>query len=133
MKNHAFNILIAEDDPAISLVVATLLRRMGHTVEVAHDGKEAIVCYSTNPGAYEVLITDHDMPNVNGLELIQHLRKNGFDGRIVVMSGSLTEELLVAYRSRRVHKILQKPFTVESLSTTLRELLAQWNEEHTEA
>jgi YesN/AraC family two-component response regulator len=86
--------------------------------------------YSLNPGYYDILMTDHHMPNVNGLELVEHLRKNGFEGKIVVMSGSLTPELMQAYLNRRVHKILQKPFSYEILASTLGDVLTQWHAEH---
>jgi|ERR1700677_2427741 len=127
MKTHSYNILLAEDDPAISLIVSTILRRMGHSVEVVHNGKEAILEFTLRPAHYHILITDHDMPMVSGLEVVQHLRKNEFAGKIIVMSGSLTEELLHSYRSRRVNKILQKPFTLQTLSNSLSELFDRWH------
>ena len=70
------------------------------------------------------------MPGMNGLEMVRHLRKNGFEGRIIVMSGFLTEELIVAYKAGRVDKILQKPFTLESLSSSLGDLFEQWADGH---
>lgn len=120
---------MAEDDPAISLIVSTILRRLGHEVQGVANGKEAIVEFTAKPDHYDILLTDHDMPLVTGLELIKYLRANGFDGKIIVMSGSLSDDLMHAYLARRVDKILQKPFSLEMLSTTLSDLLAQWREE----
>jgi hypothetical protein len=60
---------------------------------------------------------------------VQHLRKNGFEGRIIVMSGSLTPELIKAYKAKRIHKILQKPFTASVLIHELKGLFEHWKTE----
>lgn len=127
MKKRSFNILVADDDQAVCLVLSTILRRLGNTVEVVHDGKEAIKLFTSKPGYFEILITDHRMPMVSGLELVRHLRKNEFNGKIVVISGFLTEQLHIAYRDKRVDKIIQKPFELAELSNTLSTALEQWN------
>ncbi|HWB58325.1 MAG TPA: response regulator [Chthoniobacteraceae bacterium] len=131
MKSYSHNILVAEDDPTISLVVAIILRKLGHKVEVVDDGREAIVAFDARPDHYDIVFTDHDMPEVSGLEFIDHLRAKNFGGRVIVMSGSLSDDLMHAYLAKRVDKILQKPFTLEMLSTSLGELIQQWREEGT--
>ena len=123
---------MAEDDPTICLIVPMILRRLGHEVDVVADGKQAITEFTAKPDHYDILLTDHDMPLVTGLELVKYLRANGFEGKIIVMSGSLTDDLMHAYLGKRVDKILQKPFTLEMLSTSLSDLLEQWREEHRE-
>jgi CheY-like chemotaxis protein len=128
MKKQAFNILMADDDATIRLVVPMILRRMGHTVDAFGDGSEAIVQFDADPSRYDILITDHTMPRVTGMELVGHLRAKGFKGRIIVMSGSLTDDLMHDYLAKRVDKILQKPFTLELFSATLNDLLDQWKD-----
>jgi len=117
------NILLAEDDPSLRLMVATVLKHMGHKVQLASDGKQALYLFAQDPALCDVLITDHSMPVVTGLELVSQLRKDGFTGKIIVMSGSLTPELVAAYRAKHVNKILQKPFRIENLSSALGSLL----------
>jgi CheY-like chemotaxis protein len=126
MKTQSFKILIANHDQAISLTVSTILRRQGHTVEVVQNGKEAINLVTIKPDYFEVLIADHDMPLVSGLEVADHLRKNGYQVKIIVLSGSLTSELLKAQRNKLVDNILQKPFTPEDLSSALTGILGAW-------
>jgi len=123
---RSFNVLMVDDDPAVCTVISTILKRQGHTVEVAENGKEAINRLTVKPGYFNVLITDHNMPLVSGLELVQYLRKNDYDGKIIVISGVLTPELLTAYRTKRVDKILQKPFTVENLALALKDTFTEW-------
>src|SRR5271168_631720 len=109
MKTKPYKILVADDDPMIRFIISTILRRQGHAVEVAENGKEAIKLFTLKPDYFNVLITDHDMPLVSGLELVCHLRKIGRQVKIVVLSGSLTCELMNAYRNKHIDRILQKP------------------------
>lgn len=126
MGKITFNILIAGDDHAISLIVSAELRRQGHTVEIAGNGKEAIELFILKPDYFNVLITDHDMPFVSGLEVVNHLCNSEIQLKIIVVSNSLTMELVSAYRNKRVDNILQKPFTLENLSSTLNGILENW-------
>jgi len=125
MKTKPLNILVADDDPTICSVLFNILHRQRHAVEVAENGREAIKLFTLNPDHFDALITDHDMPLVSGLELIDHLQKNGVRAKIIVMSGSLTTELLGAYRDKRVDNILQKSFTLKNLSSALETILRQ--------
>lgn len=126
MKTQTFRILVADDDQNISFIVSTILRHHGHTVEVVQNGKEAINLVTIKPDYFEVVITDHYMPLVSGLEVANHLRKNGYKVKIIVLSGSLTSELISAYRSKLVDNILQKPFTLVNLSSALTGILDTW-------
>ena len=63
---------------------------------------------------------------MSGLELVHYLRKSGAQTRIIVLSSDLTGELMSAYQDKRVDKILQKPFILENLSSTLNDILRQW-------
>ena len=123
---RSLNILVVDDDAPTCLVISTVLTRQGHTVEIANDGKEAISLFTNKPECFDVIITDHRMPLVSGLELVHYLRKNEFGGKIIVISGLLTPELLTEYRSKRVDKILQKTFSVSELSSMLSETFKTW-------
>lgn len=128
MKGRLFNILLADDDPTDLILISAILQGMGHTIEAVTDGREAIKLFSAKPGYFEVLITDHQMPVVSGLELVQYLRQNEFGGKIVVLSGVPTEELTIAYGDKRVDKILQKTFRLDELSSILSATFDQWSE-----
>src|ERR1700677_4538429 len=126
MKNRPFNVLVGEDDPATCVVLSTIFKRLGNNVEVAYDGEDAIALISGRPDHYDILMTDHRMPLVTGLELVYYLRKNEFEGKIIVISGFLTDELMTAYRDKQVDKILQKPFEINELTSILDTTLDKW-------
>jgi len=128
MKNKPFKILVTDDDQKISFMIASILRRDGFTVVVAKDAIEAVRLFAIKPDYFDVLITDHEMPMVSGLDLVAHLRANDVQVKVIVMSGALTEELLRAYRSRHVGYILQKPFMPVHLSSTVNNILGPRDE-----
>ena len=126
MKKRSFNILLADDDRAIGTVVSAILQRRGDAVEWVKNGNEAIKLITIKPNHYDVLITDYNMPLVTGLELIHYVRKTGPEIKIIVISASMTDELMLAYESKGVDKILQKPFMLENLASALDGILEQW-------
>jgi two-component system OmpR family response regulator len=68
-------ILIIEDDADAAQYLAKGLRESGHSAEVAADGRDGLLMAAVEP--FDVLIVDRMLPNLNGLSLVQHLRKTG--------------------------------------------------------
>lgn len=108
-------ILCADDDPTARRVVEMALVSRGHTVLGAADGRTAWVELAARPDFYDIVITDHDMPHLTGLDLAGRLRRAGFAGRIVVISGSVDARLAAEYRALRVDSVLTKPVALEEL------------------
>ena len=68
-------ILIIEDDRDAAQYLAKGLRESGHGAEVAEDGREGLLRAAVDQ--FDVLIVDRMLPNLDGLSLVQHLRKTG--------------------------------------------------------
>jgi two-component system OmpR family response regulator len=68
-------ILIIEDDRDAAQYLAKGLRESGHSAEVAQDGRDGLLRSAVEP--FDVLIVDRMLPNLDGLSLVQHLRKTG--------------------------------------------------------
>ncbi len=114
------HILYADDMCELRRLLETTLGRDGHTVETVPDGQAALARISAEPAAFDLLITDHHMPVMTGLELVGCLRQLPFAGRIIVFSSELGAEVSEAYRRLRVDYILPKPI----FPATLRALIA---------
>jgi YesN/AraC family two-component response regulator len=71
-----------------------------------------------------VVITDNEMPCVSGVELVRELRERSFRGKIIVLSGYLTNETREAYAQMKVDAILNKPFDNYELRHRLDLLVA---------
>lgn len=105
----SLRVLYADDMRELRQLLEVVLGRDGHKVDSVHDGHLAVELLQSNPGAYDVVITDHHMPTVSGLELVARLRAMNFKGKIIVFSSELSEDVDQGYRSHKVDFILPKP------------------------
>jgi two-component system chemotaxis response regulator CheY len=105
----SLRVLYADDMKELRQLLEVVLGRDGHKVESVPDGNLALDLLKTNPAAYDVVITDHHMPTVSGLELVAKLRAMNYKGRIIVFSSELSEEVDATYRHHQVDFILPKP------------------------
>ena len=87
-------ILIVDDDEADRLVLRTILERGGHETFLAEDGREAVSVYGATE--IDVVVTDLQMPNLHGLELITVLRDLSPRPAIIAISGTGLEQLDMA-------------------------------------
>ena len=116
-------ILLADDDAAVRDLVRRALSADGHTVHVTQDGVEALDCLGTNADSIDVLVTDVDMPQLDGISLAEKalVLKPGI--AVILMSG-FTDQLERAGRLR-VRRLLSvsKPFTLEQIKQVVRTVL----------
>ena len=111
----SLRVLCAEDDQDLAFVLKCALENEGHRVDCAEDGQAAFGRAGADLTLFDLLITDHQMPGLSGLRLVEKLREVGFPGRIVVCSSNLCEEDLRAYRAFAVDRILTKPVQLAQL------------------
>jgi CheY-like chemotaxis protein len=116
-----FRILCVEDNPVLQGVWKIALERYGFEVVTASDGIDALTQYKAHGGDFGAILTDNDMPRMNGRELVRSLREIGFKGRIVVMSGNFKPGDLRAYHDHAVSGFFHKPFETDLLATMLLE------------
>ena len=90
----SLRVLYADDMKELRHLLEVVLGRDGHKVDSVPDGHLAFNLLQANPGTYDVVITDHHMPTMSGLELVGRLRAMDFKGRIIVFSSELSEEVV---------------------------------------
>jgi len=113
---------VADDDISIREFVAEVLTVSGYCVDTREDGSagwEAIV-----ESAYDLLITDNEMPKFSGLELVQQIRSAGMTLPVVLMSGAIPAEALNQGCLLRLAAVLPKPFTMGELLAVVEKALA---------
>jgi CheY-like chemotaxis protein len=114
------HILIAEDEPAIRRLLATILERYDFIVTTASDGADVLrqLAEGATP---DVLLLDLMMPNVSGFGVIDELarQQHPLAERIIVLTAASGNEISQLPPSTR---IMRKPFEVERLINALREL-----------
>lgn len=114
-------VLVADDDDAVRGMVAELLTREGHRVLSASDGREALEISRTYPGTLHLVITDIDMPGLDGTDLCFHLLAERPGIRVLMMSGGTRLE---PSRKGGGVPLLPKPFDGETLRARVNALLA---------
>ncbi|HWL16944.1 MAG TPA: response regulator [Opitutus sp.] len=117
-------ILCAEDDEQLGDLIKWSLGSIGHSVETVPDGQAAFERIAADPARFHVLLTDHQMPRLNGLGLVRKLREIPFAGRILVQSGSLSSEEVRHYQALGVDAVLQKPVQISALVSAVCAVLA---------
>ena len=117
-------ILLADDDPVIRHLVKSILRKEGHEVVVAHDGREAIRTLQTDAN-FSAAIFDMMMPHIEGIDIIRHMRTEKRLMRIPVMMITSEQDLKLMTNSFAAGAtvFLPKPFTPETLVRKVREVL----------
>jgi DNA-binding NtrC family response regulator len=117
-------ILLADDDAAVRDLVRRALSADGHTVHVTQDGTEALDCLGANLSSIQVLVTDVDMPQLDGISLVEKALALNPDIAVVLMSG-FSDQLDRAGRLR-VRKLLSvsKPFTLDQIKNVVRSALS---------
>jgi CheY-like chemotaxis protein len=112
-------ILCADDNVMLGDVMLCLLAKAGHWVEHVNDGLRAWDRISQDLANFDVVVTDHQMPGLTGLELVELLRDANYSGRIVVHSSFLKHEQVEAYRRLGVASVVQKAARPETLLTAV--------------
>lgn len=87
MDNQNVKILVVDDDPFVRDMLATILQSAEYIVETADDGLDALKKYSGGSGIH-LIISDMNMPEMSGLELIKKLRQGGSDVPIIILTGN---------------------------------------------
>jgi DNA-binding response OmpR family regulator len=115
-------ILLADDEDDIREDLALFLEYSDYEVLQAKDGHDAYACYLDN--ALDLIITDIEMPKVNGLELVECIREKDKKIPILIMSGySDKDKLLRAIKLNLVDYMI-KPFTRQSILATIRAIFS---------
>lgn len=116
-------ILHAEDDRMMSILAARYLAERGCQIESASNGLEALAQVLNHPGSYDLIITDHVMPDLTGLAWFTTLRKTGYPGKIIVFAAQFSADVEAQFRAVGVDRILWKSPDLSLLYKAVEELL----------
>lgn len=106
---------MVDDEAGTRSALHTVLRLAGHNVYFATDGDEALDIFDHAHPLFDLIITDHAMARVSGIDFVRSLRERGFAGDIVVLTayaGTIDEQ---QYRKLEVAGIMEKPFDIAEL------------------
>jgi len=121
------NILLVDDDDFIQLVIGESLVRLGYSVDIAKDGLEAWKKISLHPKAYDLVLLDKVMPQMDGITLLKRIRAdaNLTDLPVVMLTGAGYPEDVVEGLAAGAYYYLIKPATQEVLSSVVKNALEE--------
>jgi len=117
------HVLCVDDDPAMVLMVDGLLRRAGYAVATLEDPAAALARVIAHPDAVDVVVTDYNMPGMNGMELAAAIRRAVPGLPIIVTSGFISDEMRQQAAELRIDALLQKEYTLERLAGLVHKAL----------
>ena len=116
-------IILVEDDEVVRNVACRVLKRAGFAVLEAKNGKAAFDLYEATNHRADLIVTDVVMPEMNGPELAERIRRVNPDARILFMSGYTEDKVIRENLLAPGAAFLEKPFTPEALTRKAREIL----------
>ncbi len=120
-KKITLKVLIIDDHPAIRLLFKEALEAEGYQTIEASGGQQGIDSYSReNP---DIVITDIDMPEIDGHEVIREIRKADADAKIIAVTGAGLYHLPVAHELG-ADRVFEKPLRPAELIATIKELVS---------
>lgn len=123
--SSSLRILYADDMKELRDVAQIALSREGHRIACVPGGKEALAHLLADPEAIDLLITDHHMPGMDGIELVRKVREHELPCRILVFCSALSREVHEAYRRFAVDRFLYKPVLPSDLRRVIREIFPE--------
>jgi len=123
MDNSGFEILVADDEPAVALAIKSALKFCGYSVHTVAGGQAALQGVKAEPSRYALVLSDHNMPGIGGLALVKGLRASEYSGRIMILSAFISADIEAQYEALGVDQILAKPFNIEQLRHAIAHLL----------
>ena len=115
-----FSLLLVEDELMVSKPMKKFLERLCDDVELASDGVEAWELYQKK--SFSVVVTDLQMPNMNGAELIAKIKELNPQQAIVVVTAYREGKEYEKAQGLGVDYILKKPFSLQAFVDVLKEL-----------
>lgn len=116
-------VLLVDDDRAVREMIAQKISPLGYHVITANNGVAALEIFHTDPGQIDLVIIDMVMPGLSGDKVIRSMRAVAPDIKIILMSGFTESDAVQAAMRDTRQAFLQKPFQLETLSNTIRQLL----------
>ncbi len=116
-------ILVVDDEPEVCEIISDALTGQGHKVESAGDGIEAVEKIKSSE--FAIVITDMDMPRMDGMQLIEYIAHDHADIDIIAITGHLMRYKYTEVVEAGASDFITKPFTINELEAKLNRLIRE--------
>ena len=116
-------ILLIDDEPMVTDICEMMIKRLGHKVLKAHSGSQGIEKFMANKTRIDLIISDFNMPGMNGQEVVSTLRLMGHNVKVLLSSGGLSAAEEKEVVNNGFDGFLKKPYSMTTLSKKIAEVL----------
>ncbi len=117
-------VMVVDDDEELARLFRELLKGSGYNSVSFSDPILALEQFKDNPQDYWLVIADLKMPNLNGIDLANRIRKNSLSVKILLITGFFDDEYLNSddFKQARISEVLRKPVNLKELLRRVNEL-----------
>lgn len=115
-KTQNLSVLLVDDEDKILEMTALLFKKFFKTVETASNGEEALEIYHSKEDSIDIVISDFNMPYMNGIKLFETLRSEKTSAHLIIMTG-MVEDIQAYEKLYDYH--LEKPVKMDTLVSVL--------------
>ena len=114
-------ILLIDDEEMVINMIEMMLRKLGYKVLKAHNGNQGLQLFKTNKSKIDLIISDLEMPKMNGKEVLDKLREIDPQIKVMLSSGALTDSDEQSVIDEGFNGFLKKPYSMTTLCEKMSE------------
>ena len=116
-------VLIVDDEESMRMLVARAIGMDGHAIVTAQDGAEALEILTREDGRFDLLLTDIQMPVMDGIALALTAARDFPELTILLMTGFADQRERASNLNAIAHDVISKPFSVADIRTAVADAL----------
>jgi len=123
LPENGKTILVIDDEELLVKICEMMLKRLGHKVFKAYSGSEGLKIFETKKNQIDLIISDLNMPKMDGQEVVDKLRKIDHHVKVLLSSGALSDSDEKEVINRGFDGFIKKPYNINILSEKMNEIL----------
>jgi CheY-like chemotaxis protein len=116
-------VLYLDDEESLVFIVKRMLERLGHRVSGFTKAEDALAAFTTEPGAFDLVLSDMSMPGMNGIDFATAILAVRPGALVVIASGYVDPQEAERALAAGVHRVVRKPNTIDEMRQMVTDLL----------
>lgn len=125
MNFKAANILVVDDEKSILFSLKAALQKEGYTVKTASDPEDALKSFEA--GIFQVIVSDYNMPAMNGVEFLKKVRRIDSEVVFILMTAYGSERLAIEAMKEGAYDYFSKPFEIDEMRVVVAKALERFD------
>jgi len=115
-------IILVDDEPTIASITTFILKKSGHSVIQESNGQKALETGKKNNWDFDLLITDINLPGINGIDLAKEAFNKNPSLKIIYITGNCDAATMLKNSKKQDYRLLKKPFGIKIITETIVDL-----------